>query len=327
MIITRSPLRISLGGGGTDLPSYYREHEGFLIAAAIDKYVYITLHETFVDEMIIKYSKMERVSSIDDIQHPIIREALRLVGIKNLNIELSSMADIPSGTGLGSSGSFTCSLLKALHSYKKNLIHPKELAEQACHIEIDLLKEPIGKQDQYISAYGGINCFEFCKNDKVKAKPLKISDETLYSLEDNLLLFFTGYSRSASEVLKEQDNKTKNNDSSMIDNLHYVKELGYKSQAAFESGDLEEFAELMNVHWEHKKKRSNSMSNNKINEWYDIALKNGALGGKLIGAGGGGFLMFYADENMKLRHAMAHEGLKEVRFKFDFEGSKVVAQS
>lgn len=327
MIITRSPLRISLGGGGTDLPSYYREHEGFLIAAAIDKYVYITLHQTFVDDMIIKYSKMERVSSIDEIQHPIIREALRLVGIQNLNIELSSMADIPSGTGLGSSGSFTCALLKALQTYKKNLVHPNEIAEQACHIEIDLLKEPIGKQDQYISAYGGINCFEFCKNDTVKAKPLKISDETLYSLEDNLLLFFTGYSRSASEVLKEQDNKTKKKDSSMIDNLHFVKELGYKSQSAFESGDLEEFAELMNVHWEHKKQRSDLMSNNKINEWYDIALKNGALGGKLIGAGGGGFLMFYANENMKLRHAMAHEGLKEVRFKFDFEGSKVVAQS
>lgn len=327
MIITRSPLRISLGGGGTDLPSYYQEHGGFLIAAAIDKYVYITLHETFIDEMIIKYSKMERVSSINDVQHPIIREALKLVGIKNLNIELSSMADIPSGTGLGSSGSFTCSLLKALHSYKKNLIHPKELAEQACHIEIDLLKEPIGKQDQYISAYGGINCFEFCKNDKVKAKPLKISDETLYSLEDNLLLFFTGYSRSASDVLKEQDNKTKNKDPSMIDNLHFVKELGYRSQDAFESEDLEKFAELMNVHWEHKKQRSDLMSNNKINEWYDIAMKNGALGGKLIGAGGGGFLMFYADDNMKLRHAMAHVGLKEVRFKFDFEGSKVVVQS
>jgi D-glycero-alpha-D-manno-heptose-7-phosphate kinase len=237
------------------------------------------------------------------------------------------MADIPSGTGLVYSVSFTCALLKALQTYKKNLVHPNEIAEQACHIEIDLLKEPIGKQDQYISAYGGINSFEFCKNDTVKAKPLKISDETLYSLEDNLLLFFTGYSRSASEVLKEQDNKTKKKDSLMIDNLHYIKELGYKSQDAFESGDLEKFAELMNVHWEHKKKRSGLMSNNKINQWYDIALKNGALGGKLIGAGGGGFLMFYANENMKLRHAMAHEGLKEVRFKFDFEGSKVVAQS
>lgn len=327
MIITRSPLRISLGGGGTDLPSYYREHEGFLIAAAIDKYVYITLHKTFAKELIIKYSKMEHVSAIDEIQHPIIREALRLVDIQNPSLELASMADIPSGTGLGSSGSFTCALLKALHAYKKNLIHPDELAEQACHIEIDLLKEPIGKQDQYISAYGGINCFRFCKNDKVEATPLKISDETLYSLEDNLLLFFTGYSRSASALLKEQDDKSKKNDSSMIDNLHFVKDLGYKSQHALESGDLEKFSELMNVHWDYKKNRSNSMSNDKINEWYDVALKNGALGGKLIGAGGGGFLMFYTDDNMKLRHAMVHEGLKEVRFKFDFEGSKVVAQS
>jgi len=327
MIITRSPLRVSLGGGGTDLPSYYREHEGFLIAAAIDKYVYITLHQTFVNEIIIKYSKMERVTTINEIQHPIIREALKLVNIQNPNLELASMADIPSGTGLGSSGSFTCALLKALHAYKKTLIHPNELAEQACHIEIDLLKEPVGKQDQYISAYGGINCFRFCKNDTVEAKPLKISEETLYSLEDNLLLFFTGYSRSASTILKEQDDKSKNNDSSIIENLHFVKELGYKSQRAFESGDLEKFAELMNVHWEYKKQRSNAMSNSKINEWYDIAHKNGALGGKLIGAGGGGFLMFYTNDNMKLRHAMAHEGLKEVRFKFDFEGSKVVAQS
>lgn len=327
MIITRSPLRISLGGGGTDLPSYYQQHEGFLIAAAIDKYVYITLHQTFVEDMIIKYSKMERVASIDEIQHPIIREALRFVGIKNMNIELASMADIPAGTGLGSSGSFTCALLKALHTYNKNLIHPNELAEQACHIEIDLLKEPVGKQDQYISAYGGINCFRFCKNDKVEAKPLKISDETLYSLEDNLLLFFTGYSRSASDLLKEQDDKSKQNDNSMIDNLHFVKEIGSKSQRALESGDLEEFAKLMNVHWEYKKQRSSSMSNSKINEWYDTAMRNGALGGKLIGAGGGGFLMFYTNDNMKLRHAMAHEGLKEVRFKFDFEGSKVVTQS
>lgn len=327
MIITRSPLRISLGGGGTDLPSYYQQHEGFLIAAAIDKYVYITLHQTFVEDMIIKYSKMERVASIDEIQHPIIREALRFVGIKNMNIELASMADIPAGTGLGSSGSFTCALLKALHTYNKNLIHPNDLAEQACHIEIDLLKEPVGKQDQYISAYGGINCFRFCKNDKVEAKPLKISDETLYSLEDNLLLFFTGYSRSASDLLKEQDDKSKQNDNSMIDNLHFVKEIGYKSQRALESGDLEEFAKLMNVHWEYKKQRSSSMSNNKINEWYDTAMRNGALGGKLIGAGGGGFLMFYTNDNMKLRHTMAHEGLKEVRFKFDFEGSKVVTQS
>ncbi len=209
MIIARSPLRISLGGGGTDLPSYYREHQGFLIAAAIDKYVYITIHQTFVDELIIKYSKLEHAASAEAIQHPIIREAFNLVGIDELNIEITSMADIPAGTGLGSSGSFTTSLIKALHAYRRNLVHPHELAAQACHIEIDRLGEPVGKQDQYISAYGGVTCFRFHQDDRVEAWPLKISQEALYNLEDNLLLFFTGYSRAASVILKEQDDKSK----------------------------------------------------------------------------------------------------------------------
>jgi len=327
MIITRSPLRISLGGGGTDLPSYYRQYDGFLIAAAIDKYVYITLHDTFQKEIIIKYSKTERVQQTEQIQHPIIRESLKLLNIRSENFELASLADIPAGTGLGSSSSFTCALLKALHTYNKTFIKPDDLAEEACHIEIDLLKEPIGKQDQYISAFGGINCFTFCKNDQVKTKELNISKDTLYNLEDHLLLFFTGYSRSASNVLKEQDDKSKKNDPVMIDNLHFVKELGYKSKTAFERGDLEEFANIMNIHWEHKKQRSNAMSNNRINTWYDIAMTNGALGGKLIGAGGGGFLMFYADDSKKLRKAMAREGLQEIRFRFDFDGSNVVTTS
>ena len=327
MIITRSPLRISLGGGGTDLPSYYRQHEGFLIAAAIDKYVYITLHDTFQKEIIIKYSNTEHVQQVEQIHHPIIREALKLLNIRSENFELASLADIPAGTGLGSSSSFTCALLKALHTYNKSFIKPDDLAEEACHIEIDVLKEPIGKQDQYISAFGGINCFTFCKNDQVKTKELSISKDTLYNLEDHLLLFFTGYSRSASNVLKEQDDKSKNNDPSMIENLHFIKELGYRSKVTFEQGDLEEFANIMNIHWEHKKERSNAMSNVQINSWYDVAMKNGALGGKLIGAGGGGFLMFYADDNKKLRKAMAREGLQEVRFRFDFDGSKVVATS
>jgi D-glycero-alpha-D-manno-heptose-7-phosphate kinase len=326
MIITRSPLRISLGGGGTDLPSYYRKHTGFLIAAAIDKYVCITLHRTYVEELIIKYSKMERVRSLDEVQHPIIREALRLTGLDGMYLEITSMADIPSGTGLGSSGSFTTALLKALHTYKKNLVHPRELAEQACHIEIDLLKEPIGKQDQYIAAYGGLTCFQFLPTDEVKAWPLKIDTETLYNLEDNLLLFFTGYSRSASSILKEQDDKSKSRQQSMVDNLHFVKDLGYQSMEAFESGDLRRFAELMNVHWEYKKQRSGSMSNGDIDRWYHIARDNGALGGKLIGAGGGGFLMFYAEDKTRLRRAMAHTGLHEVRFRFDFEGTKVLIQ-
>jgi len=326
MIITRSPLRISLGGGGTDLPSYYRKHSGFLIAAAIDKYVYITLHQTFVEDLIVKYSKIERVPSSAEIQHPIIREALQLLGMDGSYLELTSMADIPAGTGLGSSGSFTTALLKALHTYKKNLIHPRELAEQACHIEIDRLGEPVGKQDQYIAAYGGITCFQFLPNDQVEAWPLKLSMETIYNLEDNLLLFFTGYSRAASSILKEQDEKSKQGNQNMIDNLHFIKELGYQIKDALESGDLRGFAELMNVHWQHKKQRSGNMSNDAINAWYDLAMANGALGGKLIGAGGGGFLMFYTEDKTRLRHAMLQAGLREVRFRFDFEGTKVVIQ-
>jgi D-glycero-alpha-D-manno-heptose-7-phosphate kinase len=326
LIITRSPLRISLGGGGTDLPSYYRQHEGFLIAATIDKYVYITLHQTFEKELIIKYSKLERVSSLEEVHHPIIREAFRMVGLPGPFLEISSMADIPAGTGLGSSGSFTTGLLKALHTYKKNLIHPEELAEQACRIEIDILGEPIGKQDQYIAAYGGLTCFRFLRNDKVEAWPLAVDTETLYNLEDNLLLFFTGYSRSASTILKEQDQKSQEHDRRMEENLHFVKDLGLQSKEALEAGNLHRFAELMNVHWEYKKQRSGAMSNDQIDAWYRLALANGALGGKLIGAGGGGFLMFYAEDKPRLRHAMAQTRLREVRFRFDFEGTKVLNQ-
>ncbi len=324
MIIARSPLRISLGGGGTDLPSYSEDHGGFLIAAAIDKYVYITLHETFVPDLIVKYSKLERVAKAADLEHPIIREAFGLLGLDGKSLELTSMADIPAGTGLGSSGSFTTALLKALNSYKKNLVHPAELAAQACDIEINRLHEPIGKQDQYIAAYGGITCFKFLPGGRVEAWPLKITEETRYLLEDNLLLFFTGYARSASSILKEQDDRSKNADKPMIQNLHFVKELGLKSQSALERGDLREFAGYMDLHWQRKKERSGGMSNPQINAWYDTAMAHGALGGKLIGAGGGGFLMFYAEDKARLRHAMREKGLKEVRFKFDFEGTKIV---
>jgi D-glycero-alpha-D-manno-heptose-7-phosphate kinase len=325
MIITRSPLRLPLGGGGTDLASYYRDHEGFLIAAAIDKYVYITIHQTFVRELILKYSKLEHVDEIEQLQHPIVREALKLVGVQELNLEITSMADIPAGTGLGSSGSFTTALLKALHAQHKNLVHADELAAQACEIEIDRLKEPIGKQDQYIAAFGGVTCFRFLKDDRVEAFPLRISADTLHDLEDNLMLYFTGFSRSASSILKDQNDKSKEKDGAMISNLNYVKEIGLRSQQAFESGRLEEFASLMNEHWEYKRKRSAGISNGQIDEWYELALKNGALGGKLIGAGGGGFLMFYAADRSKLRHAMTCAGLREVRFRFDFEGTKVIA--
>ena len=328
MIITRSPLRISLGGGGTDLPSYYREHTGFVISAAIDKYVYITLHETFSQELLIKYSQMELVETVDQVKHPIVREALRLVDVgPQPYLEIVSMSDIPAGTGLGSSGSFTVALLRALHAWKRNLIPRQDLAEQACRIEIDLLHEPVGKQDQYIASFGGITCFQFLPDDRVEVAPLHLAGETLANLEDNLLLFFTGFTRSASAILEEQDTRTRRQDADMISQLHVVKQLGCESKAALEGGNLRRFAELMHVHWEHKKARSSAMTNSHSDEYYELARRNGALGGKLIGAGGGGFLMLYTEDKTRLRHAMRGAGLREVRMRFDFQGTTVLAQS
>jgi len=243
MIITRSPLRISLGGGGTDLPSYYREHTGFVISAAIDKYVYITLHETFSQELLIKYSQMELVETVDQVKHPIVREALRLVDVgPQPYLEIVSMSDIPAGTGLGSSGSFTVALLRALHAWKRNFIPRQDLAEQACRIEIDLLHEPVGKQDQYIASFGGITCFQFLPDDRVEVSPLQLSNETLANLEDNLLLFFTGFTRSASAILEEQDTRTRQRDNDMIAQLHLVKQLGCESKAALEKGGAYAYA-------------------------------------------------------------------------------------
>lgn len=327
MIITRSPLRISLGGGGSDLPSYYREHGGFLIAAAIDKYVYATVLKPFTPGVYLKYSKLEHVERVEDVQHPIIREALKMVGLGTPQIEITTLADIPAGTGLGSSGSFTTALLKALYAFKRRLIHPSDLARLACEIEIDRLNEPVGKQDQYIAAYGGITCFNFNPDESVEAAPLQVSEETMLDLEDHLLLFFTGYSREASSILKDQDTRTQKSDADMINNLHYVKEMGHRSKEALESGQTKKFGEIMHEHWGHKKRRSKGMSNPKIDTWYEHGRANGAVGGKLVGAGGGGFLMFYAEDRPRLRKAMREIGLTEVRFGFDFEGTKVIVES
>jgi D-glycero-alpha-D-manno-heptose-7-phosphate kinase len=324
MIITRSPLRITLGGGGTDLASYYRQHGGFLIAAAIDKYVYVTVMRPFIEGIFLKYSQLEHVVKTDDVQHPIIREAIRLLEFETPQIEITTLADIPAGTGLGSSGSFTTALLKALYAHKRRLVHPDGLARLACEIEIDRLKEPIGKQDQYIAAYGGLTCFTFHPGEEVEATPLRISIDTMYELEDNLLLFFTGFARSASGILRDQDSRSKESDREMIDNLHYVKDLAFASQKALEGGQAPAFGEILHEHWEHKKRRSKGMSNSHIDEWYELGRNNGAIGGKLVGAGGGGFLMFYAEDRNRLRHAMKNAGLDEVRFGFDFEGTKVL---
>ncbi len=324
MILTRSPLRISLGGGGTDLASYYERYEGFLIAGAINKYVYVNVTRPFSEGIVLKYSKIEKVEKIAEIQNPIIRESLRLFNLKTPQIEISTVADIPSGTGLGSSGSFTTGLLKALHAHKRQPIHTNELAALACDIEINKLNEPIGKQDQYIAAFGGITSFIFKKDGTVIAEPLSVTSETIFQLEDNFLLFYTGQSRKASQILSDQKTKSLAGDKEMIDNLHFIKELGLRSKLALEAGNLEDFAMLMNEHWEHKKLRSNGMTNENINKWYEVGIKNGGLGGKVVGAGGGGFLLFYAHDKQKLRKAMKEEGLEELRFGFDFDGTKVI---
>jgi D-glycero-alpha-D-manno-heptose-7-phosphate kinase len=324
MLITRSPLRISLGGGGTDLPSYYQDHGGFLISAAIDKYVWVTVLRPFVRGIFLKYSKIEHVERGDQIEHPIIREAFAMMGIVEPQHEITTLADIPAGTGLGSSGSFTTALLKALYSHERRLLLPGDLARLACELEIERLGRPVGKQDQYIAAYGGITCFEFDRDGSVHAQPLTLSQSTLHELEDHLLLFFTGFSRNAGDILKDQDQRTKQADAAMVANLDYIKDLGRRTRTALEQGSPVTFGELMHEHWDRKRKRSTGMSNPQIDEWYELGRKAGAIGGKLVGAGGGGFLMFYAPEPQRVRAAMAAAGLEEVRFRFDFDGTRVV---
>jgi D-glycero-alpha-D-manno-heptose-7-phosphate kinase len=323
MIITRTPLRISIAGGGTDLPSYYRRFGGALISAAINKYIYVGVNRTFSPGYQVKYSKFEHTDTIDEIRHPIVREALRRHMIAP-SIEIISLADVPAGTGLGSSGSFAVGLLRALHASKRTHVTAEDVAREACHIEIDVLRHPIGKQDQYIASYGGITCFEFLPDDTVKASPLNISVQTLTDLEENLLMFFTGYSRAAQDILVDQDKRTESGDSAMIDSLNYVKLLGSEIKTVLECGDTLKFGRLMHEHWERKRNRSSNMSNDAINRWYEIGRDSGAVGGKMVGAGGGGFLLFYATDRTRLRAAMAKEGLREVSFRFDHDGSTTI---
>ncbi|MCH8237630.1 MAG: galactokinase [Proteobacteria bacterium] len=322
MIITRTPLRISLGGGGTDLPSYYETAGGYVISAAIDKYVYITVNKTFRPGYLLKYSKTEHTENLDDIDHPIFRETLRLMEIEPA-VETISIADVPAGTGLGSSGSFTVGLVHALHAFKRRKIDVRDLAAMANHIEMTILGEPCGKQDHYIAAYGGLTCQEYAADGSVTITPLMVSDNTIRDLNENLMLFFTGYSRDAADILQEQREKTEKGDSGMLDNLNFIKGLGLRIKERLEAGDGDGFAELMNEHWEHKKARSKSISNDRVNGLYDLALDSGALGGKLVGAGSGGFLLFYTLDRPRLRAAMNGEGLEELDFNFDFDGSIV----
>jgi len=325
VLITRTPLRISLGGGGTDLPSYYRRFRSVVVSAAITRYVYIGINRTFTDDYFLKYSELERVRSVEEIRHPIIREALAMHPV-GPSLEIVSLADIPSGTGLGSSGTFTVGLLRALHAFQRTPVVAGDLAEEACRIEIERLGRAVGKQDQYAAAFGGLTCCEFCADDSVDVAPLRVSDETVHDLEERLLLFFTGYSRDADAILEDQRARSERSDPDMLENLHVVARIGEDIRCALERGDTRTFGRLMHEHWELKRRRTGTMSSERIDAWYRAGMASGALGGKLVGAGAGGFLMFYAEDPAALRQAMAGEGLTELRFGFDLDGSTVIVR-
>jgi D-glycero-alpha-D-manno-heptose-7-phosphate kinase len=326
MIITRTPLRISIGGGGTDLPSYYEQHGGFVISAAINKYIYITANTTFRPGYFLKYSRTEQVDEIDDIEHGLLRETIRKLEISP-EIEIVSIADVPAGTGLGSSGSFTVGLLNTLYAYKRQHIGTRDLAAEAFHMEATILGEPCGKQDQYIAAYGGIMCQDYHPDGTVTMTPLAVSEATVRDLHENLMMFFTGYSRTAAEVLNDQKTRSENGDAEMLENLHFIKQTGQEIKTVLESGDTEAFASLMHEHWLRKQQRSNGISSDFFADVYEHARANGAVGGKLVGAGGGGFMLFYTQNRPKLRQAMMDKGMQEMDFAFDFDGSVVLLRN
>lgn len=320
VIFSQAPLRISLGGGGTDLPSYYSDHGGFLVAGAIDKYIYLLIHTVFQRRYLMKYSETENVADVSEIRHPILRESLTRYWRGN-PIELASVADVPSGTGMGSSGAFTVALLKGLAHARRTSVTPGALAESAAEIEIDILKEPCGKQDPYVAAHGGICAYTFNPDGSVMVEPLELAPETLRSLREQLLLFYTGGARDASAVLSDQDQRTKVGDSEMLENMHRTKEMGLQARDLLVEGDLFAYAELMHEHWLNKRRRSPGMATDRINELYTLARRSGVIGGKLVGAGGGGFLLVYARHPADTRQAMAAAGAMELPFDFEFSGA------
>jgi D-glycero-alpha-D-manno-heptose-7-phosphate kinase len=325
MIVSRAPVRFSLGGGGTDLPSYASQHGGFLVAAAIDKYIYICANARFTPSIRLSYSSTEIVESIDKIRHRIFREALRLLEIKN-GIELISVADVPANCGLGSSSSFCVAVLNALHAYKREYVSLEQLAEEACHIEIERLGEPIGKQDQYMAAFGRVTALTFERDGSVHVEPVHVPDQALADLESNLFVFYTGVERKASDVLREQSKNLAQPKGDSVEAMHRIKEIGLSVRKLLERGDVDGFGELMHAHWQHKRKLASTVSNPEMDEHYESARKAGALGGKLMGAGGGGFFLFYCREHKgRLIETMAGRGLTHMRFRFDFEGAKIAA--
>jgi D-glycero-alpha-D-manno-heptose-7-phosphate kinase len=326
MIVSRAPVRFSLGGGGTDLPSYSREHGGFVVAAAVDKFVFVCVARRFQDTIRLAYSESELVDSVDQIKHRIFREALRMTGIDR-GVELHSLADVPANTGLGSSSSFTVALLNGLHAYKREFVPAEQLAREACELEIDLLKEPIGKQDQTIAAYGGVSAMTFHPDGSVDVERLPLRDEVLDDLESNLVIYYSGVERAASTVLREQATTIAENRDDAVRRMHRIKELGYETKRILLSGQIDTYGEMLHEHWTNKRKLASNMAGGVIDEHYDAARRAGAIGGKLMGAGGGGFFMFYARaaDRRRVHDALAARGLRPLRFRFDFDGARIVA--
>lgn len=326
MILARAPMRITLGGGGTDLPSYYSQYGGFVLSAAIDKYTYIYVNRPAADDLIrVKYSRYEEVAEPDQVVHDLVRPALKLLGIEN-NIEIVSMGDVPAGTGLGSSSTYLVCLLTALYELKRERVATQALAELACHVEMELAGHPVGKQDQYLAAFGGITVLEIERDGRVQVRPAPIGVAAVEALQNRVLLFYTGMTRSANDILQRQQQDTVRGNGRVVESLHRTKELGYRVAEALEQGDLDRFGDLLHEHWENKKRRSGRISSSQVDAWYESARRAGALGGKLIGAGGGGFLMLYCPNGTKVavRGALAAEGLREMPFRFDYEGAKVM---
>jgi D-glycero-alpha-D-manno-heptose-7-phosphate kinase len=325
MIITRTPFRLTLGGGGTDLPSFYGDHGGFILAAAIDKYMFLNVNTPIVDDKIrVRYTGSEMVDHVDDVKHTLAREALKYFGVTS-GIEIVSIADIPAGTGLGSSSSYLVGLLNALHTLLQDQATPQKLAEEACRIELEVLRKPIGKQDQYMAAFGGLTTLDIDPEGNVSVKRLDLDMDLVESLEHNILMFYTHEMRDATTILKKQDAAARTKDRTVVRSLREIKDIGLEISEAISKGNLRRFGELLDVHWESKKRLSEGISNPQIDAWYELAKQNGAVGGKISGAGGGGFLMLYCEENKaRLREVMRAAGLRELKFRFDFEGSKVV---
>jgi D-glycero-alpha-D-manno-heptose-7-phosphate kinase len=326
VILARAPLRIALGGGGTDLPSYYEKYGGFILSAAIDKYIYVYLNRPCADDQIrVKYTRYEEVTTPQEVRHDLVRPALIELGVQD-NIEITSMADVPAGTGLGSSATYLVALLTGLHELKRERIPTQALAEEACHIEMDLAGHAVGKHDHYLAAFGGITCLEIERDGRVTVSPLDISTTAADELRHNVLLFFTGITRNADSILREQKLDTSSAQPEVVESLHRTLELGRQVKAALEAGRVDDFGLLLHEHCENKKRRSALISNPAVDRWYSIARECGAIGGKIVGAGGGGFLLLYCSGAAKaaVREALAREGLREMPFAFDYDGAKVM---